>query len=195
LVVGAALVLPPSSRAVDITLTMDDLPLQPVDGLVHPSGVQFGFTIGGLSHPDARYAAGGPGIGAFVQDPSIEGSTAGVLYLTFPTPTPILKFGLARNSLAEIPMGAVIELFDESNASLGLLNVPLLTLAPFAEGQFNYSGTPVKHATVDFRIDPNSIRFAFDNLVFRLVPEPGALLLSGMAVACAASLRVRRRAA
>ena len=181
----------PLARAVDITITMDDLPFQAVHGLVHPTGVQFGFTVGGIPSFDANYASGGPGAGVFIADPSIEGSTAGVLSIVFPAPTPIFEFGLARSDFAEIPAGAAVELFDASNASLGVTNLPLSPLVGFSEGQFTYSGTPIKRATVDFTTDGFSPRFAFDNLTFRLIPEPATLLLG--LVGCASALSARRR--
>jgi hypothetical protein len=170
----------------DITITMDDLPNQPVNGLAHPTGVQFGFTVGGVPNVDARYASGGPGLINFVQDPSIEGTTAGVLSVIFPSPTPIVKFGVARLTGGTIPNGAAVQLFNAANVSLGITNLPMTAMPTFAEAQFAYSGAAVKRMTVDFTVSPVSAspRFAFDNLVFR-VPEPtGAamLTLAGLAV-------------
>jgi hypothetical protein len=152
----------------DITLTMDDLPTQPVHGLIHPSGVQFGFTVGRTPSLDANYASGGPGPITFVQDPSIEGPSNGVLSITFPSPTPVVRFGVARsigNSTS-----AIVELLDESSVSMGITTLTLDPMPLFAEGQFDYSGPPVKRAIV--RFDAPETRFALDNLVFRIVPEP-----------------------
>jgi hypothetical protein len=166
----------------DITITMGDLPTQSVDGLVHPTGVQFGFTVGGVPNTDARYASGGPGSTTFVQDPSIEGTTAGVLAIIFPSPTPIVRFGVARLTGETIANGAAVQLFNAANVSLGITNLPMTAMPTFAEAQFAYSGTAVKRMTVDFTVSPvsTSPRFAFDNLVFR-VPEPrsAAMLMLG----------------
>ena len=62
------------------TLSFDEVPFQPVDGL-DVSGVTFGFQIGGVPSTDAHYNAFGPGTTTFVQDPSLEGNAAGVLTL------------------------------------------------------------------------------------------------------------------
>jgi hypothetical protein len=170
----------------EVTLTMDDLPMQPVHGLVHPSGVQFIFMIGRTPSLEANYASGGPGSIVFVQDPSIEGPSNGMLSMTFPVATPILRFGVARS----IPTAtsALVELFDAANVSLGVTSMPLAPMPFFAEGQFNHSGPGVKRATVRF-IAPDS-RFALDNLVFSVVPEPSSCLF-----VCCAGLywRARRR--
>jgi hypothetical protein len=162
----------------DITITMGDLPNQPVNGLIHPTGVQFGFTVGGVANSDARYASGGPGSTTFVQDPSIEGTTAGVLSVIFPSPTPMIRFGVARLTGGTIANGAAVQLFSAANFSLGITNLPMTEMPTFAEAQFAYSGPAVKRMTVDFTVSPVSAspRFAFDNLVFR-VPEPGSAVM------------------
>jgi hypothetical protein len=160
-----------------ITITMDDLPLQSVDGLVHPTGVQFGFTVGGLPHPDANYNSGGPGATTFVQDPSIEGTTAGVLSVVFPAPTPIVQFGIARNFNDMIANGASVQLYDASDSLVGVPTSLAMTAMPtFAEAQFNYSGAAVKRMTVDLTTSTDGARFAFDNLTFRPIPEPASIL-------------------
>jgi hypothetical protein len=152
----------------DVTLTMDDLPMQPVHGLNHPSGVQFGFTVGRFPDFEAIYASNGPGTIVFVEDPSIEGPSNGVLSMTFTVPTPLLRFGVAQS--IGISTAAFVELFDASNTSLTVTSLALEPMPLFAEGQFSYSGQPVKRASVRFvELDP---RFALDNLVFSVVPEP-----------------------
>ena len=189
-----AMAQPASAAGGDITITMDDLPFQPVNGLVHPTGVQFGFTVGGVANLGANYHSGGPGSTTFVQDPSIEGTTAGVLSIIFPSPTPIVKFGVARSIGGTIPNGAAVELFNAANASLGVTNLPMTAMPTFAEAQFNYSGAAVKRMTVNFAVSTASPRFAFDNLVFR-VPEPTAAalaLLGGIFIAGMATRRAIR---
>jgi hypothetical protein len=158
---------------------MDDFPTQPVHGLVHPSGVQFSFMIGRTPSLEANYASGGPGSIAFVQDPSIEGPSNGILSMTFPLATPIVRFGMARSITTSTT--ALVELFDAANASLGVTSMTLTPITLFAEGQFNYSGPGVKRATVRF-VAPDS-RFALDNLVFSVVPEPSSCVF-----ACCAGL-------
>ena len=109
-----------------------------------------------------------------MQDPSIEGDAAGTLSFTFSLPTPILRFGVARTEEAVLPNGAIVELFDASNGSLGVTNLTLSPVTNFAEVQFDYVGQLVKRATVSFRTTLPFNRFAFDNLVFQ-VPEPATL--------------------
>lgn len=185
---------------VTVTLTMGDLPNQSVNGLVHPQGVTFGYTVGGVENIDARYNAGGPGIRTYVQDPSIEGGTAGVLSLLFAVPTPILEFGAARNINATLPSAAIVRLFDAGDTLLHTLPVGLATTGLFAEGRFVYSGDAVKRATVDFTATPAGTggqRFAFDNLTFAVVPEPGTALLATISAGGVGLLRgaARRRSA
>jgi hypothetical protein len=187
-----------TSLAQIVTLTMDDLPFQPVDGLVHPAGVTFGFTVGGVPDLDANYNSGGPGAITFVQDPSIEGTTSGVLELIFATPTPILEFGAARSTVAPLPLGALVELFDASNTPIGApIPVAMAPLVGFTEGSFVYAGVPVARATVDFTAtDPvtGGERFAFDNLTF-LVPEPSSIVSTGLGLVglSLGALRMRAR--
>ena len=81
--------------AAEVVLTMDDLPRQPVDGLIHQSGVTFGFLYNGLPSTSATYNGTGPGTTPHVQDPSIEGPADSVLSVSFPVPTPLIRFGVA----------------------------------------------------------------------------------------------------
>lgn len=196
---AAALLLavaPPAFAAGEIVLTMGDLPLQPVNGLVHPSGVQFGFTVGGVASTDAYYHSSGPGPITYVQDPSIEGTVDGVLSVIFPAPTPTVKFGLARSNLFAIPNGAAVELFDAANTSLGITSLNLNPMPNYAEVQFTYSGTAVKRMTVGFPgFAGTGGRFAFDNLAFIPVPEPASVILmcGGFALSFASSRSRQRR--
>ena len=179
----------------DVLLTMNDLPNQPVNGLVHPAGVTFGFTIGGVGNLDARYNSGGPGSLTFVQDPSIEGASDGVLSLNFATPTPLVQFGIARSTTSTLVNGAVVQLFNAANASLGTTNLTLQPLLSFAEAQFAYTGADVKRVTISFPSPAAATRFAFDNLLFH-VPEPAApavMFVGTVTAACARGRRRRRR--
>ncbi len=198
LVLAAAASLVPArlhATPVTVTLAMGDLPNQFLNGLVHPQGVTFGYTVGGVGNNDARYNAAGPGIRTYVQDPSIEGGTAGVLALLFASPTPILEFGAARNMNATLPSAATVRLFDAGDVLLHTLPLSLATTGLFAEGRFIYSGDAVKRATIDFTATPAGTggqRFAFDNLTFAAVPEPGTALL---ATASAVGVSLERGAA
>src|SRR5690349_21431000 len=67
-----ALALSGTARADAITLTFDELPNQPVHGLVF-MGVTFSFSMNGMPSPDARFNAIGPGDGAYIQGSVLEG--------------------------------------------------------------------------------------------------------------------------
>jgi hypothetical protein len=179
----------PTSWASNFTLTMDDLPMQPVNGLVHPSGVTFGFTVSGRPNDDARYAAGGPGSIEFVQDPSIEGTATGVLSIRFSQPATPISFGVARNLFNTST--ANVELFDATNTSLGVQVLPLAPMPTYPEGRFSHSGQAISRLTVSFP-PPDQSRFAFDNLSFRLIPEPATLVMALAAVAFGLAGRQRR---
>src|SRR6476659_3507480 len=96
-----------------ITLTFGELPFQPIDNLSY-NGVTFDFKISGIDSLDANYNSGGPGSTTFVQDPSLEGNSSGVLRMDFATPTPVLDFGVAESTNAALTPGFVVNLFDAS---------------------------------------------------------------------------------
>jgi hypothetical protein len=73
---GSAFSVAPCSATEPTTITFDDLPPQPVDG-IHQEGVTFDFKVGGVDSTDAFYNAFGPGATVYVQDPSIIGNAAG----------------------------------------------------------------------------------------------------------------------
>ncbi len=175
-----ALVFEPSKTEASIIVRMDDLPFQPVNGLVHPSGVTFGFTVGGIASLDANYASGGPGSTTFISDPSIEGSAAGVLRVNFPGTFNQIQFGLAVSS--NIPSFVDVELFDTSNVSLGVTALSLTPMPTFAENRFSYLGTGISRFSLNLTPSANAGRFAFDNLFLdnvpvNTVPEPTSLVV------------------
>lgn len=183
-----------STWAVPATLDFTELPFQPVDG-VSIAGVTFDFKIGGIDSLDANYASGGPGSITFVQDPSLEGNSSGILTLDFAAPTPLLGFGVALSTFGTLTPGFTVELFDASLASLGIIPVTTNSLISFTEAQFNHIGTPILRAVLDF--DDTAGRFALDNLTFNVtaIPEPASILLMGIGVAGLGFLRWRHKTA
>jgi len=147
------------------TLTFDELPLQAVDDLSF-KGVTFDFKLNNIDSTDASYNALGPGIVNFVQDPSLEGNTAGTLTLNFDTFVSQLEFGVALNTNANITPGFTVELFDLGFNSLGVTPVSTNPLVGFSEGLFSYFGAPVKQAVVNFD-QTSASRFTLDNLIFQ----------------------------
>ena len=149
------------------TLTFDELPSQPVDGLSF-SGVTFGFQIGGVPSADAYYGGSGPGSIAFVQDPSLEGNSGGVLTLTFDQPTTVLEFGIARSCSCTLTPGISVELFKPGAAgrSRSLITATTSPVVSFSEALFSYSGPAIQTALVTFPSAGLATRFALDNLKF-----------------------------
>jgi hypothetical protein len=148
------------------TLTFGELPFQPVDGL-SISGVTFGFEIGGVPSADAHYGAFGPGSTTFVQDPSLEGNSGGVLTLTFDQPTTVLEFGIARSCICTLTPGLSVELFKPGAAghSRGVITLTTTPVVSFSEALFSYSGPAIQTAVITFPSITAS-RFALDNLQF-----------------------------
>lgn len=183
-----------------VLITMDDMAAQPIHGLMHPEGLTFGFTVNGVADNDATYASGGPGSTAFIQDPSIEGTTAGVVSLTFDQPSTLLEFGLAVNEMGvSVPNGLSVELFTPLGVSLG---EGLFDLVPttgdisdaFAEARFTYSGPAIQSATIGFPVPMDEVeRFAFDNLRFNRVPEPASAVLVAMSLFAVVAVRWRNQ--
>jgi len=150
--------------AVPVTLTFDELPFQPVDGL-SSMGVTFHFTVNGVPSTDANYNSGGPGTITYVQDPSLEGDAAGILKLDFEVPTPLLQVGVALNTFAPLAAGCSIELFDSDLVSMGVIDLATASIISFTESRFGYQGRPLSRAAISFN-SAMAARFALDNLTF-----------------------------
>jgi hypothetical protein len=156
-----------TAKADTVTLTMDEVPNQPINGLtVTKGGESFTFSdpTGALS-----YNSSGPGQITFVQDPSIQGPLQ-PFDVAFSVPVTSIQFGLAELAISALT-GAQVTL--SSGATL-LFNLSLVD--PFAEGQFTYSGSPVTgfHLTPA----PGAPALAFDNLT--VTPVPGPIAGAGM---------------
>ena len=172
------------------TLTFDELPTQPVDGLSY-MGITFGFTVGGVSSTDAIYNDIGPGTLTYLQDPSMEGTTAGILTLDFSTPTDQLEFGVALNSYYAATPAYAVRLYDSSYQLIGVYSGNTSPLVLWSEGQFTYSGTLVRRAVIGFN-EQAAGRFALDNLTINPIPAPGAVLLGSIGLGLVNWLRRRR---
>ncbi len=156
------------------TLTMDELPQQVANGL-STQGVTFTFTVAGSPSTDANYNFPNGGIGALVQDPSLEGNADGILQMDFTgAGTSSLSFSLARSTFGTLSPGFVVQLFDASLVSIGSFPITTNSLASFSEGAFRYSGTPVKRAVVSFPNAGVAPRFAIDNLTYFTTTTPAA---------------------
>lgn len=163
------------------TLTFEELPFQPVDGLSF-RGVSFDFKIDDTASTDAFYASFGPGSLSTVSDPSLTGNSTGILTLDFALPTEILEFGVALNTANPLMPGFEVELFDMALQSLGMTPVNTETAIGalgFSEAPFTYEGVPIRRAVIDFADAPSS--FALDNLTYQ-IPEPSTLVLATLLV-------------
>ena len=158
--------------AAAVTLTFDELPTQTVQGLTF-SGIQFGFTVGGLASSDAAYNRPGPPGLSVVQGAVLEADANGVLTLGFATPTPVLDFGLALTSTTSLAPGATVALFDAALQPLRTVALDAPVLDGFAQGRFAYAGAPLGRAVIDFNEAFGGAvrRVALDNL--RVEPATG----------------------
>ena len=160
------------------TLTMTEVPFQPVDGLtVH--GVTFHFSINGVPSTDAIYNSGGPGVMTYVQDPSLEGNALGVLTMDFAVPTNGLQFGVARDTYNPLTPGLEVSLFDGLLNPLGTFTLDTNRLITYSEGLFSSTLT-IRRAELSFPGAATADRFAIDNITFPAqVSEPTTMLLLG----------------
>ena len=172
------------------TLTFDELPTQPVDGLSY-GGVTFGFKVDWVPSTDADYNGIGPGTLTYLQDTSLEGTTAGVLTLDFANPTDTLEFGVALNSYNAVAPAYVVKLYDSSYTPIGTFTGDTSALELWSEGKFTYSGIRVRRAVIGFN-DQAANRFAIDNLTINPIPAPGAVLLGSFGLGLVNWLRRRR---
>ena len=174
------------------TLTFDELPLQSVDGLSY-EGVTFGFTVGGSPSTDAYYGGDiGPDPITYLQGKSLEGTARGILTLDFASPTNLLEFGIAMNTITPATGAYTVELFDKSLGSIGIISENMYPLIHWSEDKFSYSGTLVSRAAISFNGQYATRRFAVDNLSTNTIPAPGAILLGSIGVSCVGWLRRRK---
>ena len=147
------------------TLTFDELPFQPVDGLYF-NGVTFGFQINDVNSDDAWYHLDGPDT-TYVQAPSLEGDAEGTLTLTFDQPTTVVEFGVALSTGVTLQAGATVDLYRPGKGWLRQ-NITLATSPnpAFSEGLFSYSGPAVKTVVITFDWQSDDTRFMLDNLKF-----------------------------
>ncbi len=156
------------------TITFDELPFQPVDGVTF-QWVTFGYEIDGVSSDLAHYASfmGSQDL-TTISDPSLVGDSAGLLTVDFEIPTSIVQFGAALSTADALNPGYSVELFDDAAQLVGVFPVDTAVVGgelAFSEALFSYEGDPVVTAIIDFADEPGS--FALDNLVYE-IPEPAA---------------------
>lgn len=170
------------------TITMDELDEQSVNGL-SLKGAHFSFAIDGSASLDARINASGVGALTYVQDPSLEGSTAGVLSIDFAQAVNTISFGVALSSEFELQDAALIRLVAADATPIADQWVSTLPLILFSEARYEYTGQAVSRIEVSFADHSN--RFVIDNLSFATssVPEPSTALILLVGLAALAAIR------
>jgi hypothetical protein len=173
-----------------VTLTFDELPTQPVDGLSY-NGITFGFKISGHSSTDAVYNGIGPESLVYLDDPTLEGTAAGILTLDFDKATDLLEFGVALSSYDTVSPAYAVRLYDSSYTLIGTFIESASPLEVWSEDLFTYSGAKISRAVIGFNNQAAS-RFALDNLTINPVPAPSAVLLGSLGLGLVNWLRRRR---
>lgn len=185
--------LSPALSVQATTITMDELDEQSVNG-VFLKGARFSYAIDGSVSMDATINASGVGVLTYVQDPSLEGSTAGVLSIDFSQAVNSLSFGLALSSEFDLQDAASIRLWAANGVPMADQWVSTRPLILFSEARFEYLGQAVSRIEVSF-VD-HSNRFVIDNLSFTAsnVPEPSTamILLAGLGALAAIRRQARR---
>lgn len=166
--------VPPST----LTLTMDEVVFQPINGLtVWKGGMEFSFA----DTTGADYDAGDGGNELYTQDPVIEGQTAGEAITVGPFSVPVysVRFGVALST--EVPVDPMGTLYLYNNSTTPFATITANTLVcgtcrndvnTFADGEFTYTGGPV----TEMKFVPNSSQasaFGFDNLAVSPTPDDG----------------------
>ena len=128
-------------------------------------GMTYSFTVSGIPDLDCGAPRGGPGNTNNVNDPSIEGTTSGILHLTFDVPTTKFGFGVAMSTFGNLTEAVTVNLY---RPGAGLLRDTIfLDTTPdpdFTGGRYDYNGPAVKTVTIEFNVA--GTRFALDNVYY-----------------------------
>jgi hypothetical protein len=158
-----------------VTLTFDELATQPVQGLSN-NGVTFGFTVGTQTSQDAVFNRPGPTGSRVVSGATLEGDARGVLTLNFAAPTPVLNFGVALTASSSLTPGLTVRLLGPGAQAISTQSLNTTAAGSLSEGAFNFSGTLLSSAVIDFNegLLASPFRFAIDNLTIQPgMPLPG----------------------
>lgn len=183
-----AVALASSAMAATVTLTMDEVPYQPINGLaVVKGGVTFTFSNTAGNY---YYNASNGGTLTYVQDPSLEGETSsaagGGIGVTFSVPVYSVQFGIAESTMSPISPIATVSLYSSISTPFATIPFNSSLTDPWAEALFSYSGsTPI----TKILITPNTNvgAAAIDNLQINTAPisatpVPPSVLLVGLGV-------------
>jgi len=191
-ILALTLVCLSSAWATSITLTMDEVPFQTVNGLdVTKGGITFGFT----DTSGADYDAADGGQETYVQDPSIEGQTAGeLLTVNFSLPMYLISFGMADSTQGTGFVMASVNFYNGANL-LGNQILDATVSNAFSQGELVYLGNLGQVTSIQITMNSGSASaFAVDNLyVNTSLPEPSTLFSSFAGIATLSWIALRRR--
>lgn len=143
-----------------------DITSAPCEGL-KLDGIAYSFSVVGTPNLDCNAGTlTGPGVTDNINAPNIEGTSGGILHLTFDVPTTTFSFGVAESIITSPQVNSVIVDMYRPGAGLLREEVMLTTTSDplFVGGRFEYNGPAVKTATIRFS-DINT-RFAVDNVTY-----------------------------
>lgn len=173
-----------------VTLTMDEVPQQYINGLtVTKGGESFTFSDPGNT---LQYDFTVPGTQDYLANPGIAGGVE-PFGVNFSIPVDSVQFGLAETSIDPLD-GVGVILFDGSTEVLSTTFDLIDTGHPAVENLFTWTGQPGQEAT-SIEIDPAAITnpvigpdgpvslAGIDNLSVDPVPEPASLWLALCGVA------------
>lgn len=164
-----------SAMAGMVTLEMDEVPNQIIDGLtVTKGGESFTFSDPGQKY---QYNFTVQGTQKYLTNPGIAGFTTEAFGVSFSTPVDSVEFGMAELSTTEID-GVGVTLYDGnavvSSSSFDLLN----TGNPAVEALFSWQATDGQQVTsIEITPVPGYPITGIDNLSVDPVPEPASAAL------------------
>lgn len=168
------------------TITFDELPQQPINGLT-VEGATFTYTINGVASSNATFNTPGANGFAYINGGVSLGDTAGVLTVDFANPVSNVSFGVARSGVVAVNNGFTVELFDAGLNSMGISTVPMApVISPNIEAQYTTNASGISRMRIDFTSASSAIagtQFALDNLVTddtpTVVPVVGSATILG----------------
>ena len=178
-----ALVLACASAAMagTVTLTMDEVPFQPINGLaVTKGGITFTFSDPG---GQMLYKASNGGNLTYVQDPTIEGLND-TFSVAFSVPVSSVQFGMAASSFTPVTIATVT--FYNGATQIATMTLHSSLTDPFAEGQLTFSSPTITSMTIAPPAGATFPAFALDNLTVTTaastVPDSSPLTLALMTI-------------
>ena len=179
-----------------ITITFDELSERPLDG-VSLKGVVFHSTGSNSSFPEALFGTTQLAFGEtrLMSAPWAAGSASGDLRVDFLSPVGAIIFDAGLTTTQALADGFRVSLYRGTQ----LVDTIVVPTAPggrgpfaFSEAEFTYLSPAVPLTSVTVTFSRPGLSYAFDNLTYSAVPEPGTIML--LAVALSVLLVVRELA-